>query len=61
MNVILLMGKRVTSQGNELKTSQARRYFMLSNSKDYTSYKSFFGRTDTKAETPILRPPHAKS
>ena len=59
--MILFMGKRVTSQGNELKTSLARRYFMLSNSKDYTSYKSFFGRTDTKAETPILRPPHAKS
>ena len=32
---------------------------MLSNSKDYTSYKSFFRRTDAKA--PVLWPPDGRS
>ena len=53
INVMLLMGKRVTTQGNELKTSLVRRCSMLSNAEGYTRYKL---QHDSKQVRPLIFP-----
>jgi len=51
MNRMLLMGERITLQGNALKSSVTRRCSMLLNSKSYTSYKLQHG---SKQVGPII-------
>ena len=44
-----------------MQSSSSHLIFRIQACPYYPYLKDFFGRTDAKAETPVLWPPHAKS